>query len=108
MHHFFNVEVYNNKIRSKFEDVCHLDLLFKVTELFITIYLVIRISQEQFNIGAPFLQGRCMTTKSRSSSKMGHLDLLFKVTELFIEYSCYQDISMKNSTLVHHFFSGGV
>ena len=49
------------------------------------IYLV-RISQEQFNTGAPFLQGRCIITKSRSSSKMGHLDLLFKVTAIYRIY----------------------
>ena len=66
----------------------HLDLLFKVTELFIEFTLLTGYLKNNFNIGASFLQGRCMITKSWSSSKMGHLDLLFKVTELFIEYSC--------------------
>ena len=61
----------------------HLDILFKVTELFIEFTLLTGYLKNNLHIGASFLQGRCMTTKSRSSLKIGHLDLLFKVIAIY-------------------------
>ena len=54
--------------------------------------LVCRISGQPVNTGVPYLQGRCRTTRSRSSWKMGHGDLLFQFIEQFFQNACVQDI----------------